>query len=196
MTHRVIIGLTGVAGSGKDTAATFLCEELGFRRFAFADAVKQAALLIDPYVPTVTGTMRLTDLVNTVGWDTAKKNPEVRRLLQSIGTEAGWQFHSQDLWTTHLDRFVVDLPENIPVVVTDVRMPHELECLTYWEGHLIEIQRPGEHTATIRDTTLAAHISEAGVGNPDQTIINTTLVNLRYDILVAADQLMGGENSP
>jgi hypothetical protein len=33
--------LSGWAGSGKDAAATLLCEEFGFQRVAFADALKE-----------------------------------------------------------------------------------------------------------------------------------------------------------
>jgi len=37
----LILCLTGWAGSGKDAAAALLVEEMGFKRFAFADAVKE-----------------------------------------------------------------------------------------------------------------------------------------------------------
>ena len=36
-----IVMLSGWSGAGKDAAATLMAEEMGFRRFAFADAVKQ-----------------------------------------------------------------------------------------------------------------------------------------------------------
>jgi hypothetical protein len=39
-THPMVILLSGWAGSGKDCAAALLTEEFGFRRLAFADALK------------------------------------------------------------------------------------------------------------------------------------------------------------
>lgn len=36
-----VVLLSGWAGSGKDAAAAIMVEEMGFRRFAFADALKQ-----------------------------------------------------------------------------------------------------------------------------------------------------------
>ena len=38
----MIIGFTGVKQSGKDTAASFLVDELGFERHGFADKLKEA----------------------------------------------------------------------------------------------------------------------------------------------------------
>lgn len=40
---RVVIGVMGVKGSGKDTAAKFLIDELDYKRVAFADALYQEA---------------------------------------------------------------------------------------------------------------------------------------------------------
>ncbi len=39
--HSCVVLLSGWAGSGKDAAAAIMVEEMGFRRFAFADALKQ-----------------------------------------------------------------------------------------------------------------------------------------------------------
>lgn len=36
----IIVLLSGWAGSGKDTTADYLCDNFGFKRFAFADALK------------------------------------------------------------------------------------------------------------------------------------------------------------
>lgn len=38
----IVLGLMGKARSGKDTAAAVLVEEFGFRRYAFADLLKDA----------------------------------------------------------------------------------------------------------------------------------------------------------
>ena len=43
-----VIGLTGYAGSGKDTLANILVEEYGFTRIAFADKTKEFLYDLNP----------------------------------------------------------------------------------------------------------------------------------------------------
>ena len=84
---RILFGLTGPPGCGKDAAADHLAEAHGFARVAFADPIRQAALILDPYIP---GAGRLSDVVHQYGWTTAKTRwPEVRRILQLSGTNQG-----------------------------------------------------------------------------------------------------------
>ena len=74
-----IIGLTGLPGSGKNAAARHLVDHHGFVEVAFADPIRQAAMVLNPYVDSF---YTLEDVVNTWGWNEAKnKLPEVRRVL-------------------------------------------------------------------------------------------------------------------
>jgi hypothetical protein len=78
-----IIGLTGYAQSGKDTFASILVEKYGYSRIAFADKIRDFLYGINPMVGC-SPTGYLQDLVNLVGWDKAKQEPQVRRLLQDL----------------------------------------------------------------------------------------------------------------
>lgn len=139
-----LIGLNGVAQSGKDSAAKFLIE-LGWKRIAFADAVREAALAINPIVfdydddgyPEATC---LSSLVDNLGWDIAKQNPEVRRLLQVIGTEAGRNIHGPDCWVLAAEN---KLEPNRNHVFTDVRFPNECEWIQSAGGKVYKVERPG-----------------------------------------------------
>jgi hypothetical protein len=108
---RILFGLTGPPGCGKDAAADHLAEAHGFARVAFADPIRQAALILDPYIP---GTGRLSDVVHQYGWTTAKTRwPEVRRILQLLGTELAadpwrWEQTLQEL--SDLGYPVVEFP--------------------------------------------------------------------------------------
>src|SRR6266511_6207822 len=105
MTRPRLIGLTGYAQSGKDSVAGFL-KDYGYQRVAFADGVREALLALDPFLvpfpPIIPSAIppRLSALVAGVGWDEAKKHPEVRRLLQRLGTEVVRDMVDPDAWVS------------------------------------------------------------------------------------------------
>lgn len=125
----IVFALSGKSGSGKDEVGRILVEKSRFVRYAFADALKDCALAADPFI-SLQGNefMRLSILVEKEGWDEAKKHPDVRRLLQRMGTEMGREIISPTVWTDILrDKLTKDLPDW--VVVTDCRFFNEVEEL-------------------------------------------------------------------
>lgn len=147
-----IVGITGKAGAGKDTAAAFLIENYGFQRIAFGDALKEAAVALDPLVSigdtaathegiSETLAVRLSELVELNGMDEAKQLPDVRRLLQRLGTEVGRELWGENFW---VERAVAKIdPEAPGVVFTDVRFINEAHAVAHGLGGLlVEIQRP------------------------------------------------------
>lgn len=142
----MLIAMSGLKGAGKDTAANVLVKEYGFTRIAFADAVREMALTIDPFVPTKVGNFyRLSYLVKMYGWDQIKREfPEVRRLLQVIGTESGRMLLGENVWVDLLAKRFPDIAdENSRYVITDCRFDNEVEFVRNNGGILIWIERPG-----------------------------------------------------
>lgn len=139
-----LIGLTGRKRSGKDTFAERLVLHHGYKRFAFADNVRQAALDLDPIIVqahTNGGIMlRLSHVVAGHGWEKAKEIPEVRRTLQRFGSES-----IRRLDPTFWVRTVMDAVSNHdgPAVITDVRFPNELEAVHDADGWSVRITRTG-----------------------------------------------------
>lgn len=172
MHHKVRIGLTGYAQSGKDTVGQML-GRYGFERIAFADPLRAGILGVDPWVNTGTtgassarheGYSRLSELVEKYGWDEAKvRFPEVRRLMQAYGTEGGREVHGTNCWTDIAVRKIYEHPR---CVVTDVRFPNEVELIKGLGGQVWRIERPG--TGPVN-----AHVSD-DVGRLDvqQVIVN------------------------
>ncbi len=155
---RRLVGITGLAGSGKDTAAQVLVENEGYVREAFADRMRAAMLALNPWVdrPGV-DPIRLVRLVNRVGWDAAKRDyPEVRRLLQRFGTEAGREIHGTNCW---VDLLMLDwIGKGKPhTVVTDCRFNNEAQAIRDAGGIVIEVLRPG------LERLPGGHASEAGL---------------------------------
>lgn len=142
MTAPILIGLSGKAGSGKDTLGDHLIAAHGFQRVALADPLKQLAVKANPIIP-INGGERfpLADLVKMFGWDKAKGYPEARRFLQHLGQ--GVRALEEDFWVNaagrKIDRHLVD---GTPVVLTDVRYANEAKFVES-RGVLIRLERPG-----------------------------------------------------
>lgn len=150
----VLIGLTGKAGSGKDSVAKVLIEEYGFVRLAFADKVRQLALKIDPIVNTRWGyASRLSSLVGDYGWDEAKKEPEMRKFLQDLGAGCREIFGELCWIDLALDSFPHEAPY---VVITDVRYLNEANIIRAAGGWVFRVTRP----TTGPEEDWARHASE------------------------------------
>ena len=82
----MIVGFGHRAQVGKDTAGNWL-QDWGWKRLAFADKVRDVLYDLDPVVDPVSQSYYFTlkHMVDQMGWEMAKQNPEVRGLLQKLG---------------------------------------------------------------------------------------------------------------
>ena len=143
------VGLSGYARSGKDTVARFLVAGYGYRRIAFADRLKRFAATLYPSV---------AEILNDAGgdWETAKDNPEVRRILQGVGAAARDHI-GPDVWVTAALGSVRD---DERIVVSDMRFINEADALAARGAVLFRIERPG--TRPINN-----HVSETALDQYD-----------------------------
>jgi len=133
-----LIGLTGYAQSGKDTLASVLVENYGYSRIAFADKIRDFLYGINPMV-ACSPTGYLQDLVNLVGWDKAKQEPQVRRLLQDLGISAR-ELIDENIW---VNAALSSVSTEDRVVVTDVRFENEAVMVRLMGGQLWRVKRVG-----------------------------------------------------
>jgi hypothetical protein len=175
--RRKMVGLCGYATAGKDAAAQALvaCQ---WQRIAFADAVREALLELDPLV--MPG-HKLSELLYRCDFQEAKRHAEVRRLLQRLGTEAGRNIHGNDCWVKIAERKMEATTAS--VVFTDVRFASEVEFIRQQRGRLIWIERPGVGPVN-------AHVSDAGLSalkaQADACILNDgTLEELHAKLIDA-----------
>jgi len=157
-----LIGLTGYAQVGKDTFASILVEKYGYRRVAFADTIRSFLYEVNPMVGC-SPSGYLKELVNLVGWDKAKQEPQVRRLLQDTGVAARTLI-GDDVW---ISAALADLDPSEKVVVTDVRFKNEAEMIRLLGGQLWRIKR--YNTNAVND-----HVSEIDLDGyaVDQIFLN------------------------
>lgn len=144
----MIIGLSGYARSGKDTVAKML---ITHQRRAFADAMRNALYILNPYIADG---IRLREAIDEHGWELVKTGfPEVRRLLQIFGTEIGRKMIADDVWVQMSTR---DLKPEDNIVFSDVRFPNEAQAIKALGGVVWRIERPGVDAVN-------AHVSETSM---------------------------------
>lgn len=157
----LLIGLTGLAGSGKSTVAAMLADEFAFTELALADPILEM----------------LCTLFATAGVDQAwaverafKEQPTTlgfsyRHLAQSLGTEWGRGL-AEDFWLRVLQhRLQTPALEGENVVVSDVRFPNEAEFITRRGGLVVRVLRRPEDMppAPVRPHASEAHSAQLPV---------------------------------
>lgn len=156
----ILLGITGYARSGKDSVGEYLVKAHGFRRIAFADKMREAALALNPIIGMTAPSrehpegryLRLATLVDCMGWEKAKSLTEVRRTLQRLGTEVGRNLLGEDLW---VNAALDDIAPDEDVVVTDVRFPNEGLAIERLGGVIIRVERPGINAANAHSSEVA-----------------------------------------
>lgn len=168
----MLIGLTGLAGSGKSEVARVLMEEFNFQRVKFADPLKNMLRTMlrdvghtdEDVERYIEGDLKET-IVDGIG-------VTARKLMITLGTEWGRDIIAEDLWIrlweAKADRFT-------NVLADDVRFPNEVAAIKARSGAIWRVDRPG--TGTIQ------HVSEQLRVEPNLTVYNHgTLDELRNRI--------------
>jgi hypothetical protein len=146
-----IIGLSGYARAGKDEVAKTLAKSHGFSHIAFADKLREFLAAVNPivapskerYFTRSKVVVNLEEVLDAYGWDGYKVTefePEVRRLLQRLGTEAGRKVLGENVW---VDAALTGWPEDAKIAVSDVRFPNEAQRIKDMGGVIWRVNRPG-----------------------------------------------------
>lgn len=171
----MLIGLMGLAGSGKSEVSRVLETEMGFTRVKFAGPLKNMlrTMLADAgYCEDDRERMLEGDLKE-------EAIPELgvspRHLMVTLGTEWGRDLVHREiwtrLWTAQAERFG-------HVVADDTRFPNEVDLIRQRGGQIWRVERPG--------LTAGTHPSETFVARADVTLHNTgTLADLRNNVKLA-----------
>ncbi|PWE56394.1 deoxynucleotide monophosphate kinase [Metarhizobium album] len=168
-----VIALTGVAGSGKSTAADYLIRHHGYERVKFATPLKNMMRAIGFGEEDIEGSCK--ELSNSLLCD---KTP--RHAMQTLGSQWGRDCIGEDfwvnLWKDDAERVIL---RGGRVVVDDCRFPNEASTIRKMGGVIYKLEGRGGIAGT--------HVSEAGCGIADAVIEND---GARIDLYAGLEQAM------
>lgn len=177
-----LIGIAGKKYSGKDTVGKFLGDMYGFKRFAFADPLKEVCKTIFGFTEEqVNGNLK--EVVDEY-WMISP-----RRGMQYVGTDLfrdriagcdGLEWVGSDLWVNVLKRKILEEwkeDENKLIVITDVRYDNEAAIVKELGGVVVKILRFDDVNGYGHDQ----HQSEIGVSSVDVEIENNGTLDELYE---------------
>ncbi|GJD31478.1 hypothetical protein PMNALOAF_2737 [Methylobacterium adhaesivum] len=170
----LVVGITGLAGSGKSTAAERLISRHGFERGKFANALKEMLRTLLRYRGADEATIERMiegDLKEVPSPLLNGRSP--RHAMKTLGTEWGRDEINEDLWVdTETASVLRRKPEKI--VFDDVRFPNEVAAIRRLGGQIWRVSRSIEDYARAKKGAAAAasHPSEALGAVPDRQLGN------------------------
>lgn len=159
----MLVGFTGKARSGKDTAALFVIETFNLEKYSFAQPIKEACKVM-------------------FGWNEEHVNGSLkeaiddhygvspRQAMQTLGTEWGRNTIHNEMWIKRAE--MAFKQSSMGIVIPDVRFENEAEFIRDNGGVLIHVTRPNV-------IQVNAHSSEAGVRvtEDDFVIVNDSTIS-------------------
>lgn len=180
----MILGLVGYIGSGKGTVADILVRHHHYRKFAFADALKDSISVIfgwDRHLLEGDTNASRAFRERIDPWWSHKFGFEVtpRLIMQKMGTEACRNGIADNIWIAALEKRIQDHKN---VVISDVRFSNEVDFIRSVGGTVIRVKRGEDPSIEERKKM---HSSETDWNNvfPDAIIENNgTIDQLKDDL--------------
>jgi hypothetical protein len=144
----MIIGICGLIGAGKDTAADHLVNIHEFRRESFANTLKDAVAQVFGWDRTMlegrTKTAREWREQVDPWWAERLNMPNLtpRWVLQYWGTEVCRRAFHDDIWIASLENKLRTSKDDI--VISDCRFPNEIKSIKDAGGIVVRVARGAE----------------------------------------------------
>ena len=141
----MILGVTGLIGSGKDTIADYLVTEHGFKRISFAASLKDAVAAVfnwdrEMLEGTTKQSRKWREKVD-IWWAERLEMPNLtpRWVLQYWGTDVFRNHFHTDIWVASVENKLRQTVDN--VVITDCRFSNEVNAIKEAGGVTCRVTR-------------------------------------------------------
>lgn len=183
-----IIGIHGLARSGKDTVAAFLCKAYGFHRQAFAECLKKDVAKMFKHPVLQVEQAHDGELYYPDDGRFYQGELDLRReIYQTWGTE-GRRDIFPNYWLLRWSELALRNAQagHTKLVVPDVRFINEAEFIRSLGGTIIVVERPQMETNNInyqhRSEQGTEEIKKTMVGN-DFVLLNSGTISDLHDLL-------------
>jgi len=168
----MIIGLTGLKQSGKDTVAKYIHTEYSdFIILSFAEPIKDMIRILGVGEEFISHKKE-----NNISF----LNTSYRHLAQTLGTEWGRNLINENIWINVLHHKINSYEKTKNFIISDVRFNNEAKFIKNNGGIIIQV---------IRDTGIIdKHISEKGINDEyiDYLLYNNSTISHLHELI---DQL-------
>ena len=187
----MIIGITGLISSGKDTAADYLIRFHGFKKLSYAGPLKDCVSAIfgwdrEMLEGTTQSSREWREEVDE-WWAKRLNMPHLtpRWVLQYWGTEVGRRSFHNDIWVSAVENQLRKIQDD--VVITDCRFENEVDAIKNAGGTTLRVCRGDdpkwiEHAMDYNRTKnpqAIANLVDCGVHASEYSS-----VGLEYDFIV------------
>lgn len=144
--NKMLIGVTGLANSGKDTTGDFLVKNYdNWEKMSFANHLKDVASLLFGFDRKMLAgetpeDRAIREQPDKFWSEKMGKDFTPRYALQFLGTNLLRNQMHKNIWVDCLERKIMESDKNI--VITDVRFPNEIDMIRSLGGEIWRVERP------------------------------------------------------